>query len=122
MREEKKEIVMEQWRDATSQQVKLLTNRLNEVLSEGLEWLRSEFGVDLGLKPDLIPPWVILPAACAGVLLLLVLWASLFRAVFKKRPVKSAADDEVEVKRAPIKPVKAEEPKKKRKKAEKARK
>lgn len=113
---------MEQWRDATSRQIKLLTNRLNEVLSEGLEWLRSEFGVDLGLKPDLIPPWVILPAACAGLLLLVVLWASLFRTVFRKRTVQSAADHEVEVKRATIKSVKSEEPKKKRKKAEKARK
>ncbi|XP_024861067.1 protein LYRIC-like isoform X2 [Kryptolebias marmoratus] len=110
---------MEQWQDAASRQVKLLTNRLNEVLSEGLEWLRSELGVDLGLKPELIPPWIILGAACAGVLLLLVLWASLFRAVFRKRTGQSFADDGVEVKRATNKAVKAEEPKKKRKKAEK---
>lgn len=113
---------MEQWQDAASRQAELLTNRLNEVLYEGLAWLRSELGVDLGLKPELIPPWVILPAACVGLLLLVFLWASLFRAVFKKRTVQSSTDDGVDVKRGTNKVVKSEEPKKKRRKTEKARK
>ncbi|XP_072251011.1 protein LYRIC-like isoform X2 [Leuresthes tenuis] len=111
---------MEQWQDAASQQVKLLTNRLNELLSKGLLWLHTEFGVDLGLKPELIPPWMILLAACTGLLLVVVLWASLRRAVFRKRPVSSPVDDGIEVKRGVSKPVKSEEPKKKKKKAEKA--
>lgn len=110
---------MEQWQDAASQQVKLLTNRLNELLTKGLEWLHSELGVDLGLKPELIPPWMILLAACTGLLLMVALWASLCRSVFKKRPVSSSVDEGIEVKRAVSKPVKSEEPKKKKKKAEK---
>ncbi|KAM4580967.1 protein LYRIC-like isoform 2-T2 [Odontesthes bonariensis] len=110
---------MEQWQDAASQQVKLLTNRVNELLSKGLLWLHTEFCVDLGLKPELIPPWVILLAVCTGMLLVFVLWASLCRAVFRKRPVSSPVDDGIEVKRGFSKPVKSEEPKKKKKKAEK---
>ncbi|KAG7237305.1 hypothetical protein INR49_032488 [Caranx melampygus] len=110
---------MEQWQDAASQQVNLLTNRLNELLSKGLQLLRSELGVDLGLKPELIPPWVILLAACTGLVLMVVLWASLCRTLFKKRPAPSPVDDGIEIKRAVSKPVKTEEPKKKKKKAEK---
>lgn len=113
---------MEQWQDAASQQFKLLTTRLNELLSKGLGLLRSELGVDLGLKPELIPPWVILLAACTGLVLMVALWASTCRALFKKRPAESVVDDGIEVKRGVGKPVKSEEPKKKKKKTtEKAR-
>lgn len=112
---------MEQWRAAASQQVQLLTGRLNELLSKGLGLLRSELGVDLGLKPELIPPWVILLAACTGLLFMVGLWASACRAIFKKRPAVSLADDGNETKRGVGKPVKSEEPKKKKKKAEKVR-
>ncbi|XP_068590670.1 protein LYRIC-like [Cebidichthys violaceus] len=107
---------MEQWQDAASQQFKLLTTRLNELLSKGLGLLRSELGVDLGLKPELIPPWVILLAACTGLVLMVALWASTCRTLFKKRPAESAVDDDIEVKRGLGKPVKSEEPKKKKKK------
>ncbi|KAJ4930813.1 hypothetical protein JOQ06_025118 [Pogonophryne albipinna] len=110
---------MEQWQDEASQQVKLLTTRLNELLSKGLGLLRSELGVDLGLKPELIPPWVILLAACSGLLLLVALWASTCRSLFKKRPDVSPLDDGFELKRDESKPVKSEEPKKKKKKTEK---
>uniref|UniRef100_A0A3P9HUV3 Metadherin a n=1 Tax=Oryzias latipes TaxID=8090 RepID=A0A3P9HUV3_ORYLA len=112
---------MEQWKDAASQQVKLLARRLNEELSKGLGWLRSELGVDLGLKPELIPPWAIVLAACAGLLLMVALWASVCRAVFKKRPAVRPADDGAGIKQSVSKPVKSDEPKKKKKKAEKAR-
>ncbi|KAM6936207.1 protein LYRIC-like isoform 2-T2 [Lycodopsis pacificus] len=107
---------MEQWQDAASQQFQLLTTRLNELLSKGLGLLRSELGVDLGLKPELIPPWVILLAACTGLVLMVALWASTCRALFKKRPAESVVDDGIEVKRGVGKPVKSEEPKKKKKK------
>ncbi|PWA32410.1 hypothetical protein CCH79_00011993 [Gambusia affinis] len=110
---------MEQWQDAASQQLRLLTSRLNELLTKGLEWLRSEFGVDVGLKPEFIPPWIILLAACSGLLLMVALWASVCRTIFRKRPAASPVDDEVEGKRGASKPVKTEEPKKKKKKAEK---
>ncbi|XP_069392763.1 protein LYRIC isoform X1 [Paralichthys olivaceus] len=111
---------MEQWQDAASRQVELLTHRLNELLSRGLQLLRSELGVDLGLKPELIPPWVILLAACTGLVLMVVLWASVCRGLFKKRPAHSPVDDGIEVTRGVSKPVKPEDPKKKKKKAEKA--
>lgn len=110
---------MEQWQAAASRQVELLTTRLNELLSTGLSWLRSELGVDVGLEP--IPPWVVVLAACSGLLLLLALWASLCRAVFRKRPAVSHVDDGTEVKRG-SRTAKPEEPKKKKKKSEKARK
>ncbi|XP_062279394.1 protein LYRIC-like [Scomber scombrus] len=110
---------MDAWQDEASQQVKLLTARLNELLTKGLGLLRSELGVDLGLKPELIPPWVILLAACTGLVLLVVLWASTCRALFRKTPSVNLVDEDVEIKRVVSKPVKSEEPKKKKKKAEK---
>lgn len=113
---------MEQWQDAAFRQVELLANRLNGALSKGIELLRSELGVDLGLKPELIPPWLLLLAACSGVLLMLLLWASLCRGLFGKRPPVSTVDDRAEVVRGVSKAAKAEEPKKKRKKSEKVRK
>ncbi|XP_067365045.1 protein LYRIC-like isoform X3 [Channa argus] len=115
---------MEQWHDAASQQVKMLTKRVNDLLSKGLELLRSELGVDLGLKPELIPPWVILLATCTGLVLMLVLWASVYRALFKKRPASSHVDDGIDIKRgvSNAKPIKHEEPKKKKKRAEKVKK
>lgn len=109
---------MEQWQDAASQQVKLLTNRVNELLAKGQLWLRSELGVDLGLKPELIPPWVILVAACFGLVLMIALWASACRALFRKHPAAQTVEDSTEVKRGG-KPAKPEEQKKKKKKAEK---
>lgn len=105
---------MEQWPDAASEQLRLLTVRLTELLTKGLEWLRSELGVDLGLKPELIPPWIILLAACSGLLLMAVLWASVCRTVFRKRPAVRHVDDGVDGKRAVCKPGRAEEPKKKK--------
>ncbi|XP_054638354.1 protein LYRIC-like isoform X2 [Dunckerocampus dactyliophorus] len=111
---------MEQWRDVASQQAKLIVNRLNELLSNGLEFLRTELGVDLALKPELIPSWAILLAACTGLVLMLALWASMCRALFfKKRPAVTVVDDSGEVKRVASKAVKSEEPKKRKKKAEK---
>lgn len=111
----KNTVQMEQWQEAASQQVKLITTRLTELLTRGQLWLRTELGVDLGLNPELIPPWVILLAACSGLLLMVALWASLCRAVFKKQPAVQAADDRgVEVKRA--EKTAKEEPKKKKKK------
>lgn len=110
---------MDQWQKAASEQVQLVTGRLTELLSRGQLWLRTELGVDLGLKPELLPPWLILSAACTGLLLMLALWASLCRAVFRKQPAVALAeaDNSVEVKRAE-KPAR-EEPKRRKKKSEK---
>ncbi|KAJ3597219.1 hypothetical protein NHX12_000748 [Muraenolepis orangiensis] len=109
---------MENFQEATSRQVKLLTSRLNEALSSGLELLHSELGVDLGLKPELLPPWVIPLAACVGLVLLVALWASACRCLFKRRPAATAAA--ISGESDGVKPSgKAEDQKKKKKKSEK---
>ncbi|XP_068613205.1 protein LYRIC-like [Brachionichthys hirsutus] len=110
---------MEPWQEVAAQQFRLLTSRLNELLSQGLGLLRSELGVDLGLKPDLIPPWAILLAACSGLVLMVALWASLCHAVCRKRPAVSPVDVGTEAQRGVGKPVKCEEPKKKKRKTDK---
>ncbi|XP_051920705.1 protein LYRIC-like isoform X2 [Hippocampus zosterae] len=110
---------MEQWKDAASQQAELLASRVNELLYKSQEFLRAHFGVDLAIKPELIPPWVILVAACTGLVLVLVIWASMCQALFKKRPATNVVEDTVEMKRSAGKPVKSEEPKKRKKRAEK---
>lgn len=110
---------MEKWQDAAAEQAKLLAVHFNEILSKALKLLHSELGVDLGLKPEAIPLWVILFAAGTGLLLLLALWASLCCSVFKKRQSLSSVDEAVVEKQGVAKPIKSEEPKKKKKKAEK---
>ncbi|XP_038850495.1 protein LYRIC-like isoform X3 [Salvelinus namaycush] len=109
----------ENWQDATCQQVKLIAGRLNELLSTGLDLLHSELGVDFGVKPE-IPPWLIILAACIGLVLMVAMWASACRGLFKKRPTVIEVETVESTKPAPIKVAKAEEPKKtKRKPTEK---
>ncbi|KAM6995361.1 protein LYRIC-like [Tautogolabrus adspersus] len=110
---------MEQWQDAASQQIKPLTDRLNELMSKGLGLLRSELGMDLGLKPELIPSWVILLAVCTALVLMVALWASACQAIFKTRPAVRPVDDGFRLKRAVVHD-KLEEPKRKKKDTEKA--
>lgn len=107
---------MEQWQTAASQQVELITTRLTELLSRGQLWLRTELGVDLGLNVELIPPWVILLAACTGLLLTVTLWISLCRAVFKKQPAVQATEDHGVVEAKRVEKSTRDEPKKKKKK------
>nr|XP_046158585.1 protein LYRIC-like isoform X2 [Oncorhynchus gorbuscha] len=109
----------ENWQDATCQQVKLIAGRLNELLSTGLDLLHSELGVDFGVKPE-IPPWLIFLAACIGLVLMVAMWASACRGLFKKRPTIVEVETVESTKPAPIKVAKPEEPKKtKRKTTEK---
>lgn len=55
----------------------LLSARLKEALSLGQDYARARLGVDLGLRPELYPTWVVLCTAAAGLLLLLGLsWAA----------------------------------------------
>ncbi|KAM9513177.1 protein LYRIC-like isoform 1-T1 [Salvelinus alpinus] len=105
----------ENWQDATCQQVKLIAGRLNELLSTGLDLLHSELGVDFGVKPE-IPPWLIILAACIGLVLMVAMWASACRGLFKKRPTVIEVETVESTKPAPIKVAKAEEPKKTRRK------
>uniref|UniRef100_A0A8C4HRX5 Metadherin a n=1 Tax=Dicentrarchus labrax TaxID=13489 RepID=A0A8C4HRX5_DICLA len=59
------------------EKAELLSSRLKEVLSSGQGFVRAQFGVDLGLEPELYPTWVILSTAAVGLLLLLGLsWAA----------------------------------------------
>lgn len=100
------------------EKAELLSSRLKEVLSAGQGFIRSQFGVDLGLKPDVYPTWVILLTAAVGLLLLLGLsWAAVCTGLLrgKKRgsPVAQASEPE---KATLVKPVKPEEPKKRNKK------
>ncbi|XP_071239867.1 protein LYRIC-like isoform X2 [Salvelinus alpinus] len=103
------------WQDATCQQAKLIAGRLNELLSTGLDLLHSELGVDFGVKPE-IPPWLIFLAACIGLVLMVAMWASACRGIFKKRPTIIEVETVESTKPAPIKTAKAEEPKKKKRK------
>ncbi|XP_023268055.1 protein LYRIC-like isoform X1 [Seriola lalandi dorsalis] len=55
------------------EKAELFSSRLKELLSAGQGYVRAQFGVDLGLKPELYPTWVILSTAAVGLLLLLCL-------------------------------------------------
>lgn len=59
------------------EKAELLSSRLKEILSTGQGYIQARFGVDLGLKPELYPTWIILSTAAAGLLVLLGLsWAA----------------------------------------------
>uniref|UniRef100_A0A7N8XA14 Metadherin a n=1 Tax=Mastacembelus armatus TaxID=205130 RepID=A0A7N8XA14_9TELE len=59
------------------EKAELLSSRLKEIVSAGQGYVRAQFGVDLGLKPELYPTWVILSTAAVALLLLLRLsWAA----------------------------------------------
>lgn len=65
------------WEGFALEKAELLSSRLKELLSSGQGYIQAQFGVDLGLKPELYPTWVILSTAAAGLLLLLCLsWAA----------------------------------------------
>ncbi|AWP21616.1 putative protein LYRIC-like [Scophthalmus maximus] len=59
------------------EKAEMLSGRLKELLSSGQGYVLAQFGLDLGLKPELCPTWLILSTAAAGLLLLLALsWAA----------------------------------------------
>lgn len=106
------------------EKAELLSSRLKELMSSGQGFVRAQFGLDLGLKPELYPTWVILSSVALGLGLLLLglFWAALCggQLAGKKRgcpvtqssfePAASAAKANV------AKTTKPEEPKKKNKK------
>ncbi|XP_028837908.1 protein LYRIC-like isoform X2 [Denticeps clupeoides] len=93
------------------------TEQLSSRLRD-LALLGSELGADLGLDPELCPPWAVLPAAGAGLLLLaLLLWASACRGRIKRRtPGATYAQDRTEGTQPAPRTAKAEEQKRKSKK------
>lgn len=98
------------------EKAELLSGRLKELVYSGQGFVQTQFGVDLGLKPELYPTWVILSTAAVGLLLLLaVSWAAVCG---KKRgsPSNRVCGEGEPVKADPIKSVKLEEHKKRSKK------
>ncbi|XP_040116952.1 protein LYRIC isoform X4 [Oryx dammah] len=77
------------WLDELAQQAEDGSARLQEMLSVGLGFLRTELGLDLGLEPKRYPGWVILVGTSAlGLLLLFLLgygWAAACAGARKKR-------------------------------------
>uniref|UniRef100_A0A673KNR9 Uncharacterized protein n=1 Tax=Sinocyclocheilus rhinocerous TaxID=307959 RepID=A0A673KNR9_9TELE len=98
------------WQALATQRAEYVSERIRGLLSSGLDFLRAELGLDLGIKPEQYPSWLILSAALIGLTVLLLIAACGRR---KRRaaptPVKAAV---------PPKSVKTEpsEPKKKNKK------
>ncbi|XP_062870742.1 metadherin a isoform X2 [Trichomycterus rosablanca] len=113
------------WGDALSEQADLIASRLRQLMSSSLRFLHHEYGIDLGIKPELYPSWVIVCTALIGLVIAVVLlWvAACGGARRRKRPVaKSERNVQINVsvtdavKTPPIKATKAEEPKKKNRK------
>lgn len=96
------------------EKVELLSSRLKAVLSYGQGYIRAQFGVDLGLQPELYPTWIILSTTAVGLLLLVGLsWA----AVCGKRRGSPVTQGSCEPDEANLsKTAKPEEQKKKNKK------
>ena len=61
------------WRALAMEQAELISGRLRELLSSGQGYMRSQFGVELGLRPELYPSWAVLLTAVVGVLVVLVM-------------------------------------------------
>uniref|UniRef100_A0A3B5MTM0 Metadherin a n=1 Tax=Xiphophorus couchianus TaxID=32473 RepID=A0A3B5MTM0_9TELE len=107
------------------EKAELLSSRLRELVSSGQGLVRAQFGVDLGLKPELYPSWLILSTAAVGLLLPLLLgasWAAFCgggggRRVGKKRASQvNQGGEETGKASANNKSVKPEEPKKRNRK------
>ncbi|KAL2080454.1 hypothetical protein ACEWY4_024247 [Coilia grayii] len=106
------------WQGLALQQAEKISNRVREVLSVGVKFLKNELGVDLDLNPELYPTWIILSTAFIGLFLVVALtWLAACSGYFvgrKRRPNVSESSDAV--KASVIKTIKTEEPKKKNKK------
>lgn len=101
------------------EKAELLSSRLKELLSSGQGYVRAQFGVDLGLKPELYPTWAILSTAAVALLLLLGLSrAAVFGGLLvgKKRGSPVTAGSTEPGKATFVKAAKPEEQKKRNKK------
>ncbi|XP_036422177.1 metadherin a isoform X2 [Colossoma macropomum] len=116
------------WRAAALEQAELVSDRLRRLASSGLHFLHSEFGLDLGVNPELWPSWVILTATLIG-LLVAVWWVVACGGAARRKRGTGTKESSVNVnvtvaattatdsgKTPPAKTVKTEEPKKKSKK------
>ncbi|XP_034056795.1 metadherin a isoform X2 [Gymnodraco acuticeps] len=65
------------------EKAELISSRLKVLIYWGQDNVRAQFGVDLGLKPEVYPTWVILSTAAVGLFLVLSLsWAAVCRGLF----------------------------------------
>ncbi|XP_073714313.1 metadherin a isoform X1 [Misgurnus anguillicaudatus] len=110
------------WLALATQRAEYVSDRLRGLLSSGLGFLRTELGVDLGLKPEKYPSWAILSTALIALTVLLLV-AACGRRKRRAAPVSgtrsptTASETQIKATVTP-KTVKAEpsEPKKKNKK------
>ena len=113
------------WRAAALEQAELVSDRLRRLASSGLHFLHNEFGLDLGVNPDLWPSWVILAAVLIG-LLVAVWWVVACGGAARRKRRAGTKETSVNVnvtvtatdsgKSPQAKTVKTEEPKKKNRK------
>ncbi|KAL0961703.1 hypothetical protein UPYG_G00330600 [Umbra pygmaea] len=107
------------WRALATEQAEVISSRIRDLLSSGKGYIRAEFGVDLGLTPELYPSWAILSTAVAGLLVVLVLsWAAVCGSFVgrKKRGVPVTQESGDFSKAQVTKTVKPDEQRKKTKK------
>ncbi|XP_061753556.1 metadherin a [Nerophis ophidion] len=78
------------WRGfALLEEAELFSGRLRDLLSSGQTYVRSQFGLDLGLKPEQYPTWLMLTTAAVALLFLLAAsWAAVCGALLagRRRP------------------------------------
>ncbi|XP_041104690.1 metadherin a [Polyodon spathula] len=106
------------WEDVAAQKADMIASRLRELLSTGLGLLHSKLGVDLGLKPEQYPSWVLLMTAFLGLLVIVVVWLAACAGLCSRRKRGAIASDSGSqaTKTSAAKSVKAAELKKKNKK------
>ncbi|XP_041101490.1 protein LYRIC-like isoform X2 [Polyodon spathula] len=106
------------WQDIAAQHADVISSRLRELLSTGLDLLHSKLGVDLGLKPEQYPSWVLLLTAFIGLLVIVVVWAAACVGLCagRKRGARASDTGSQATKTSTTKSGKGEEQKKKNKK------
>ncbi|XP_026862169.2 metadherin a isoform X1 [Electrophorus electricus] len=109
------------WQAVSVEQAEVMATRLRQLASSGLHFLNNEFGIDLGLKPELYPSWVILSTALFGMIAAVALsWVAACHGVGRRKRgavVSESGASVTDIAKAPLKKsVKSEEPKKKNKK------
>ncbi|XP_051949093.1 protein LYRIC-like [Xyrauchen texanus] len=109
------------WRILATQRAEYVSDRLRGLMSSGLDFLRAELGVDLGIRPKEFPSWVILSAALS-VVTVLVMVAACGRRTRRAAPIAAtlspSTTTETQIKSSvPPKTVKSEPRKKNKKKA-----
>uniref|UniRef100_A0AAY5K0N2 Metadherin a n=1 Tax=Esox lucius TaxID=8010 RepID=A0AAY5K0N2_ESOLU len=87
------------WQALAIEKAELISSGIRQLLSSGQGYFRSEFGVELGLTPEIYPSWVILSTAVVGLLVVLVLsWAAFCGRFFggkKKRVLVTQESDDL---------------------------